>query len=169
MSGMVKRVMQKAPKRAGRTLDPARETQSSAVMIPVTASIAIDPAEIEESFVRASGPGGQNVNKVSTAVMLRFDVAGSPNLTDAVKARMVKLAGSRLTKEGVLVLTAQRHASQQRNREDALQALLDMIRAAAVAPVRRRATKPTYGSQLRRLEAKGHRARIKRDRGSPEE
>jgi len=138
-------------------------------MIPVTNSIAIDPKELEESFVRASGPGGQNVNKVSTAVMLRFDVASSPNVPDAVKARMAKLAGTRMTKDGVLVLTAQRHASQQRNREEALEALLDLIRRAAVVPVKRRATKPSYGSQLRRLEAKGHRARIKRDRGIPQD
>jgi ribosome-associated protein len=138
-------------------------------MISVTASIAIDPREIEESFVRSSGPGGQNVNKVSTAVMLRFDVASSPNLPEAVKARLVKLAGARLTKEGVLILTAQRHASQLRNREDALAELLDLIRRASVAPIKRRPTKPTYGSQLRRLEAKGHRAKIKKNRDIPQD
>ena len=138
-------------------------------LIRVTGSIALDPAEIEESFVRASGPGGQNVNKVSTAVMLRFDIRHSPSLPDSVKARMERLAGSRATKDGVLVLQAQRHASQLRNREEALESLLELIRAATVVPVRRRATKPTYGSQLRRLDEKGHRAKIKKDRGRPDE
>ncbi len=138
-------------------------------MIPVTRTISIDPREIDESFVRASGPGGQNVNKVSTAVMLRFDLRGSPNVPEEVKARMVPLCGSRLTKDGVLVLTAQRHASQQRNREDALAALLDLLRAACVVPIKRRATKPTYGSQLRRLEEKGRRSKIKRGRGTSDD
>ena len=138
-------------------------------LIRVTGSIALDPAEIEESFVRASGPGGQNVNKVSTAVMLRFDIRHSPSLPDSVKARMERLAGSRATKDGVLVLQAQRHASQLRTREEALESLLELIRAATVVPVRRRATKPTYGSQLRRLDEKGHRAKIKKDRGRPDD
>ena len=138
-------------------------------LIRVTGSIALDPAEIEESFVRASGPGGQNVNKVSTAVMLRFDIRHSPSLPDSVKARMERLAGSRATKDGVLVLQAQRHASPLRNREEALESLLELIRAATVVPVRRRATKPTYGSQLRRLDEKGHRAKIKKDRGRPDD
>jgi ribosome-associated protein len=138
-------------------------------MIPVTSNLAIDESEIAESFVRASGPGGQNVNKVSTAVMLRFDVRQSPNLPDAVKARLAKLAGGRLTKEGVLVLTAQRHASQLRNREDAQAELLDLIRRATVVPIKRRPTKPSHGAKLRRLDEKSHRARIKKDRGAPSE
>ncbi|MDR3524388.1 MAG: alternative ribosome rescue aminoacyl-tRNA hydrolase ArfB [Acetobacteraceae bacterium] len=135
-------------------------------MISVTRHIALSEDEISESFVRASGPGGQNVNKVSTAVMLRFDVANSPNLPDPVKYRLARLAGSRITKDGVLILTAQEFASQLRNREAAMAMLLDLIRAASIVPKTRRATKPTYGSQLRRLDEKSHRKKIKRDRGS---
>ena len=138
-------------------------------MIPVTSNIAIDPDEISESFVRSSGPGGQNVNKVSTAVMLRFDVLNCPTIPDAVKARLAKLAGSRMTKDGVLILTAQRHASQLRNREDAQADLVDLIRRASVTQVKRRPTKPSYGSTLRRLDEKSHRSKITRDRGTPNE
>lgn len=135
--------------------------------IRVTGRISLDPRELQESFIRASGPGGQNVNKVSSAVQLRFDVRGSPSLSAEVKARLEKLAGSRLTNEGVLVLTAQQHRSQERNRDDALQRLLDLIRQAAVVPKARRATRPTLGSKQRRLESKTRRAAIKGGRGRP--
>ena len=134
-------------------------------MIRVTSRISIEEREIEESFIRASGPGGQNVNKVSSAVQLRFDVRHSPSLPDAVRARLEKLAGSRLTLDGVLILTAQAHRSQERNRQDALDRLIALIRQAAVAPIPRRPTKPTFGSKLRRLEAKGVRSTIKKLRG----
>lgn len=138
-------------------------------MLQVTPAIAIDENEISESFVRATGPGGQNVNKVSTAVMLRFDAASSPGLSEAVRARLAKLAGRRMTKEGVIVITAQRHASQLRNRAEALEALFDLIRRAAVAPVKRRATRPGRGAVERRLTEKHNRARIKADRRAPED
>ncbi len=131
-------------------------------MIRITNHIAIDEREIEESFVRASGPGGQNVNKLATAVQLRFDVRHSPSLPDDVRARLERLAGSRLTRDGVLVIAAQRHRTQARNREDALDRLIALIRQAAVVPVKRRPTAPTKASRERRIENKKRRAGIKR-------
>ncbi len=124
-------------------------------MIPVTATIALDEFELQESFLRASGAGGQNIQKVETAVQLRFDVRHSPNLPDAVRERLVRLAGRRLTQDGVLVITAQRHRTQQRNRDDARARLLDLIRRAAEPPSPpRRRTRPTLASRERRLESK---------------
>jgi ribosome-associated protein len=131
-------------------------------MLRITDRIAIDENEIDERFIRASGPGGQNVNKLSTAVQLRFDVRHSPSLGDAVRARLERLAGSRLTKDGVLVITAQRHRTQERNRDDALNRLIDLIRRAAVPPTPRRPTRPTAAARARRLEAKKRRGGIKR-------
>jgi ribosome-associated protein len=135
-------------------------------MIRVTDRIWLDEREIEERFVRASGPGGQNVNKLSTAVELRFDVRHSPSLDDAVRARLERLAGRRLTRAGVLVLSAERHRTQERNRADALQRLVELVRRAAVAPKPRRATRPTAASKRKRAEAKRRRSRLKRLRGA---
>ncbi len=130
-------------------------------MIRVTDSISLDESEIEESFVRSSGPGGQNVNKLSTAVQLRFDIRRSPSLPNDVAIRLIRLGGKRVTKDGVLVLIAQQHRTQERNRADALERLLDLIRQAAVQPVPRRATRPTKASKQKRLEGKKRRSGIK--------
>jgi ribosome-associated protein len=133
-------------------------------MIRITAKISIDEREIDESFVRSSGPGGQNVNKLSTAVQLRFDVRHSPSLPPDVAERLERLAGARLTRDGVLVIIAQRHRTQVRNRQDALDRLIDLIRRAAIPPVTRRPTRPTMASRKRRIEGKKHRADVKKQR-----
>jgi ribosome-associated protein len=137
-------------------------------VIRITPRIAIDEREIDESFIRASGPGGQNVNKLSTAVQLRFDVRASPSLPDDVRARLERLAGSRLTRDGVLVLTAQSHRTQGRNREEALERLVELIRQASIRPIKRRPTRPTKASRERRIEGKKRRGGIKTlRRGKP--
>ena len=134
--------------------------------IQITSRIAIDQDEIQESFVRSSGPGGQNVNKVETAVQLRFDVRHSPSLPDDVKSRLEHLAGHRLTQDGVVIITAQQFRTQERNRKDAVERLIELIRRATVREKPRRPTKPTLGSKRRRLEATGQRSVTKRLRRS---
>jgi ribosome-associated protein len=135
-------------------------------MIRITDQISIDEGELEESFVRSSGPGGQNVNKLSTAVQLRFDVRRSPSLPNDVAIRLMRLAGKRLTKDGVLVLIAQNHRTQERNRAEAQERLVALIQEAAVRPVPRRATKPTKASKQRRIDSKKRRSGIKNLRQS---
>ena len=134
-------------------------------MIRINDRISIDESELDESFVRSSGPGGQNVNKLSTAVQLRFDVRRSPSLPNDVAVRLMRLAGSRMTKDGVLVLIAQNHRTQERNRAEARERLVELVREAAVRPVPRRATKPTKASKKQRLESKKRRSGIKNLRG----
>jgi ribosome-associated protein len=134
-------------------------------MIFVTPSIAIDEKELIESFVRASGSGGQNVNKVSTAVELRFDARRSPSLPNDVAVRLQRLAGSRLTRDGVIVIFAQRHRTQEMNRADARERLMTLIRAAAVPPKQRRPTTPAASAKQERLKAKTRRSVIKNLRG----
>ncbi|MGI4876077.1 MAG: alternative ribosome rescue aminoacyl-tRNA hydrolase ArfB [Janthinobacterium lividum] len=136
-------------------------------MIKVSPTLSIDDDEIRESFVKASGSGGQKVNKTSSAVELRFDARRSPSLSDPVAARLMRLAGSRLTLDGEIVIFAQVHRSQLRNREDALARLLALIAEAEVAPVRRRKTGISKGAKQRRLESKGARSSVKASRSRP--
>ena len=132
----------------------------------VTASIDIDDKELEERFIRASGPGGQNVNKVASAVELRFDVGRSASLPEPVRARLIAQAGKRVSDEGILVIRADRFRTQERNREDARERLADMIRTATHVPKKRVKTKPTLGSKLRRLDGKAKRGDVKKMRSS---
>ena len=136
-------------------------------MIQITPAIALDEAELEITFVRSPGAGGQNVNKVATAAQLRFNVVNSPSLPEGVRPRLLKLAGSRATNDGEIVITAHRFRTQEANRRDAVARLTELIRRAAVTPKRRIATRPTLGSQKRRVEAKKQRSDVKRGRGRP--
>jgi len=133
-------------------------------MIYITPTLAIDESEIKQEFIRASGPGGQNVNKVSTAVQLRFNVARSPSLPDDIRKRLAHLAGKRITEDGELIIHARRFRTQERNRQDAFDRLVKLIRKASERPKVRRKTRPTLQSKRRRLEAKRHRSEAKRMR-----
>lgn len=137
-------------------------------MIQVTAEIALDEDELEFDYVRASGPGGQNINKVATAVQLRFNLGGSSALPESVRQRLGRLAGRRLNADGILQIEARRFRTQEQNRQDALDRLVNLIRAAALPPRPRRPTRPSAASRQRRLEAKKRRSTVKRLRRSPE-
>jgi len=137
-----------------------------AAELSITPTLALEPGELSISFIRASGPGGQNVNKVSTAAQLRFDLNGSPSLPEPIKARARRLAGSRLTTEGEIVITADRYRTQALNREDAVARLMELLRAAAIPPKPRRATRPTLASKTRRLDSKVKRGTVKKLRGN---
>jgi len=133
-------------------------------MIHITDSIIIDEKEIQEDFIHASGPGGQNVNKVATAVQLRFDVRNSPSLPGDIRERLVRLAGRRITGEGILIIKAGRFRTQDRNRQDAINRLVDLIRRASIIPKARRKTKPTLSSRKRRMDKKRRHSDIKHTR-----
>ncbi|MDD5206879.1 MAG: alternative ribosome rescue aminoacyl-tRNA hydrolase ArfB [Desulfobacterales bacterium] len=138
-------------------------------MLRITPAISIDEKEIKESFVRASGPGGQNVNKVSTAVQLRFDVLRSPSLPEDARQRLIRIGGKRVTDDGVLVIDARRFRTQDRNRQDARDRLIEIVRKAARKPKPRKATRPTAASRQRRIEEKKQRGKVKRMRRMTEE
>ena len=135
-------------------------------MIPVTPTIALDEADIEEQFIRASGPGGQNVNKVETSVQLRFNTQGLSGLDEGVRHRLTALAGRRLNRDGVIVITADRFRTRERNRADALERLIDLIRQASVRPKTRRKTRPSKSARTKRTDSKTQRGQLKRTRGS---
>ncbi|MEE4607784.1 MAG: alternative ribosome rescue aminoacyl-tRNA hydrolase ArfB [Desulfobacteraceae bacterium] len=136
------------------------------MQITIAPNVTLDADELQFRFVRASGPGGQNVNKVATAVQLRFDAANSPSLSEPVRRRLMRLAGKRLTAEGEIVIEARRHRTQEQNRQDAIDRLAALIRQAVAVPKARRKTRPTQASRERRLAAKQRRGRIKQNRGS---
>jgi ribosome-associated protein len=136
-------------------------------MIPITTTIGLYDSELDERFIRSPGPGGQNVNKVATAVQLRFDIGRSPSLPERVKQQLIRLAGRRVSGEGILTIEAHRFRTRERNREDAQERLVELIRKAAHRPKPRKKTRPTRGSKERRLESKRQRAQTKRMRGSP--
>jgi ribosome-associated protein len=151
----------------GRCTNNVHRPAWEQLLVEITPWLSVGEDELQERFVRASGPGGQHVNKTSTAVELRFDVRGSPTLPEDVKARLEKLAGARLTKDGVIVLFAESARSQEMNRQEARARLVELVRKATVRPKVRRPTKATYSSKLKRLEGKSRRSGVKSLRGRP--